>query len=73
MDNAEPYDTVTVLLRLEGFEGMGPRSAWVILLMIYRWIPPTVGGQVFSEKRLHRCGRGDPALREFGGGAEATF
>jgi hypothetical protein len=23
MDNAEPYDTVTVLLRLEGFEGMG--------------------------------------------------
>jgi len=23
MDNAEPYDLVTVLLRLEGFEGMG--------------------------------------------------
>ena len=23
MDNAEPYDTVTVLLRLQSFEGMG--------------------------------------------------
>ena len=23
MDNTEPYDTVTVLLRLQGFEGMG--------------------------------------------------
>jgi hypothetical protein len=41
--------------------------------MTYTWLPPTVGGQVFSGKCLHRCGRGDPALREFGAARGSHF
>jgi hypothetical protein len=42
-------------------------------LMTYTWLPPTVGGQVFSGKCLHRCGRGDLALREFGAARKPLF
>jgi hypothetical protein len=41
--------------------------------MTYTWLPPTVGGQVFFEKCLHHCGRGDPALREFGAAGATNF
>jgi hypothetical protein len=44
----------------------GAQSAWVTPLMTYTWLPPTVGGQAFSEKCLHRCGRGDPAYTDLG-------
>jgi hypothetical protein len=50
------------------------RSAWATPLTTYTWLPPTVGGQVFSEKWLHRLGlRGDPALREFGAARKPLF
>jgi hypothetical protein len=54
MDNAEAYDLVTVLSRLQALEGR------VTPLMTWAWALPMPDGRAFSEKCSHHCDRSDP-------------